>query len=719
MITEIQRKKIKEKKDLRGEDFSKEDIRGLDFTGIILEGAIFKEAKAGIPNWWMILLIICSMLFSYLFGYFLSFIGYPIGVLCDKVHPINCNNGKFALITLSIFLIIAGYQGFKLSLGISVSSFSCLIIFVSFLDKIFPEQENMLIDSVHQTFSYITFISISLVIFSIFACSIVFAISYSLPKYRFVIGFISFIFYFYRAALSASPPAISQAIDTDPIFVNLLVIVFTFFLSLTSAYIGWKAIDKDANEKYKFIQDIVITLSALHGTSFRNSDLTDADFTGATLKSTDFRGATLIRTRFQKAKMLDYIRPGQTYLQRAEVRQLLVTGHGQDNNFDRLDLRGVYFQGANLADASLIGTDLSKANLQDADLSRAKLVQTQLDGTNFTSTTLTGAFIEDWGITTSTKFDGVRCEYVYMRLPTKDNPDPHRKPDNRQEVFADGEFGDFIKPIFDTLDLYHNQGIDPRAIAISFKQLAENHPEADLRIVGMEVRGEDKFLLRAKTAAMADKSELSAEYFDTYNQIKGLPEREIKLLLAEKDNQIRRLENMVMTALERPSFYSNVEQVGFMTNNPGGFSVGGSVDGDINNVQGENNQQRVSNKSSSFNLQGAQFAGGLVNADTVTANQIGGNITNYNPEQKQNLAQAAADIQQLLNQLGQTYPTNTPLEKQIAVTEALKQIDGNPTLKARVIGALKSGGTEALKEIVDHPLVNILLATLEGWQDAE
>jgi hypothetical protein len=77
-----------------------------------------------------------------------------------------------------------------------------------------------------------------------------------------------------------------------------------------------------------------------------------------------------------------------------------------------------------------------------------------------------------------------------MRLPTKLNPDPLRKPDNREEVFKDGDFADFIQPIVDTLDLYHNQGVDPRAIAIAFKQLAENNPEADLRIVGMEVRGE-------------------------------------------------------------------------------------------------------------------------------------------------------------------------------------------------------------------------------------
>ncbi|MBC1225034.1 hypothetical protein GNF10_29170 [Nostoc sp. UCD121] len=124
-------------------------------------------------------------------------------------------------------------------------------------------------------------------------------------------------------------------------------------------------------------------------------------------------------------------------------------------------------------------------------------------------------------------------------------------------------------------------------------------------------------------------------------------------------------------------------------------------------------------KQSNFNLQGAQFAGGLIDAETVTANQIGGNITNYTPEQRQNLAQAAAEIQQLLNQLGQAYPTNTPLEKQIVVTEALKEIERNPTLKARIIGALKAGGTEALKELLDHPVVNVLLAALEGWQDAE
>lgn len=48
----------------------------------------------------------------------------------------------------------------------------------------------------------------------------------------------------------------------------------------------------------------------------------------------------------------------------------------------------------------------------------------------------------------------------------------------------------------------------------------------------MEVRGEDKFLLRAKIAIAAAKSQLSAEYFDTYNQLKTLVEQEVKALIA-------------------------------------------------------------------------------------------------------------------------------------------------------------------------------------------
>jgi uncharacterized protein (DUF2344 family) len=89
---------------------------------------------------------------------------------------------------------------------------------------------------------------------------------------------------------------------------------------------------------------------------------------------------------------------------------------------------------------------------------------------------------------------------------------------------------------------------------------------------------------------------------------------------------------------------------------------------------------------------------------------------NYVSEQKSSLTDTATKIEKLLQQLEQIYPTNTPLEKQMVVTEVLKRIESNPTLKARVAKELQGVSIEALKELIDHPLVNVLLAALENYQ---
>ena len=78
----------------------------------------------------------------------------------------------------------------------------------------------------------------------------------------------------------------------------------------------------------------------------------------------------------------------------------------------------------NFADSSFIAANLSDATLQGADLSRAKLVQAQLYGTDLTQACLTGACIQDWAISTTTRFDGIKCDFIYLRLPTSDRSRP-------------------------------------------------------------------------------------------------------------------------------------------------------------------------------------------------------------------------------------------------------------------------------------------------------
>jgi hypothetical protein len=122
---------------------------------------------------------------------------------------------------------------------------------------------------------------------------------------------------------------------------------------------------------------------------------------------------------------------------------------------------------------------------------------------------------------------------------------------------------------------------------------------------------------------------------------------------------------------------------------------------------------------SKYDQRGAQIGSQVDTAQSGSRQQSINKQYNYAPEQRQNLVEAAAEIQQLLEQLSQTYPTSTNAEKMKVVAEAADRIERNPTLKARVINALKAGGTEAVKEAINHPLVNILVATIEGWQDTE
>ncbi|MBE8992310.1 hypothetical protein [Nostoc sp. LEGE 12450] len=91
----------------------------------------------------------------------------------------------------------------------------------------------------------------------------------------------------------------------------------------------------------------------------------------------------------------------------------------------------------------------------------------------------------------------------------------------------------------------------------------------------------------------------------------------------------------------------------------------------------------------------------------------------YNQNQKQNLAEAAAEIQQLLDQLSQNKETKTESEKLTMIAEVVDEIESNPPLKSRLVQAIKAGGSEALKDMVSNPLINIFLATIKGWETGD
>ncbi|MDJ0695488.1 pentapeptide repeat-containing protein [Mastigocoleus sp. MO_188.B34] len=514
--------------DLSGADFSNADIRGTNFTKANLRGANFDGAQAGLPNFVKIALVMVLMLVAAFSGITLALasISTKLLITYEVIERYSIVPVVMIGILWIFFPIITICKGLETSIAFAVVA------------GVFAVSIAVAQSGTASEVWYGVMAGVGVIVGLVISAGVV-------ASALTVAGVVAVAVILVMVVIFTITPAVILA---KTMAVNVAV-AMTVAITPLATYMGLQALA--GNHKYISLNRIAITFAAIGGTSFRYAYLTDANFTGAILKNSNLDEAILIRTCFYNAKKVYLAKVGGTYLSYPNVRRLVVKRKTQQKNLNRLDLRGVYLAGVNLADFSFVGTNLSEANLQDADLSRAKLVQTQLYGTDLTGANLTAATIEDWGITSHTKLHGVRCGYIFMRETTFDDPNPRRKPDNWEETFKDGEFSDFITPILKTLDLYHNQGVNPRAIAIAYRQLVENHPEADLQIVAMELRGnnKDKFLLRVETSETTSNSELNREYFGNYNQLKSLPTDHLLLLLAEKDNQISRLEKMIGTAI--------------------------------------------------------------------------------------------------------------------------------------------------------------------------
>jgi Pentapeptide repeats (8 copies) len=390
----------------------------------------------------------------------------------------------------------------------------------------------------------------------------------------------------------------------------------------------------------------------------READLSGADLSGAYLSGANLRRAILRRADLSRAYLVG------TDLRRADLSGAYLVG----TDLSRAYLSGVALNEANLNEANLGGADLREADLSRADLGGTNFLTTQALATNFQGSTLTGACLEDWHINSETNLENVICDYVYLKSNQQE-----RRPHDPNKTFAPGEFTKLFQKVRETVDLIFSDGIDWQAFLVSFQELQIECGSDELFIQSFENKGNGAFVIRVNVPPGAEKAEIE-KYLKRQYQLE-----------AQLEAQSRELANLYEITKLLASKPINVHNM-----------ASSEFKGD------------TINQSGSFGIG--------VNQGEVQAEKLAGTI---NEAQSKSLAETAAEIQQLLEQLSQTYPTSTNKEKMAVVAEAVDQIESNPTLKARVINAFKAGGTEAFKEAINHPLVNILIATIEGWQEAE
>lgn len=304
----------------------------------------------------------------------------------------------------------------------------------------------------------------------------------------------------------------------------------------------------------------------------------------------------------------------------------------------------------------LSGASLSDADLWHANLSYANIGLSKAIRTNFMDADLTGASITDWHINRKTKFERVKCSYIYRGYNLEQEKFTDRLPVNSDQEFKPGEFEEWTKVSAEarqTIDLTFTEGIDWQAFFQSLQGVRQKYPDSGVGLQAI-VKKKDAIVISLETSPDTNQSAIESSQKELYKT---------QLQLSKAQGEIRVLREMsdVLKQLAgRPMNEFNIQNAA---------NVAGDVHG---------NQQAIQH--------------------------------NYAGEIRQTPAESAKEIQDLLLQLKESNPTDIE-----SVVE--QRVKSDPTLRDRIRNALKEGGLETMKVIL--PLTGIAIETVRGWVEAE
>ena len=389
----------------------------------------------------------------------------------------------------------------------------------------------------------------------------------------------------------------------------------------------------------------------LSGANLTGVNLPEADLTDANLSNANFQKATLCKARLSQANLFEADLSG------AEL---------EDAELWHAELRSTNFQRANLRSADLRGANLNIADFREADLSKAILLTTQALATDFSKAIFTGACLEDWHINRFTKLDEVVCEHFYQKFAPYPMHSERRPPTGE---FALGDFAKLVQDSLDTVDLIFNKGVDWKAFSYSFVNTQVENEGTPLAIRSIENKGEGVVLIRVAVPPDADKGKIHNDFLQGYEFAQKTLEHQFQARLEDKDKEINRLFILLNQSTQ---------------------------------IQGEVQKLMADKSGIQQNFYGnIGNAAGNVEGDQKTVQH------NYAPEQKQTLAEAAAEIQQLLKQL-ETQGYSPEAAQQQVASDLAKRVQSNPEAKSKLAKWGQYLGDAAANGLIGEAVVTVL-----------
>ena len=427
---------------------------------------------------------------------------------------------------------------------------------------------------------------------------------------------------------------------------------------------------RDANLSSADLRNSNLRGAYLRGAYLRGADLSSADLSRADLSDANLRGAYLKSALIDERTKLDH-----KWRLVWKILNEPVTAR---------NLIGVDLSGANLNNANL-----NSVNLNGANLNNTFLIATQALRANFQGATLTGACLEDWNINSRTNLEGVICEYIYLKSNQRE-----RRPHDPNQNFAPGEFTKLFQKALETVDLIFSDGIDWQAFLASLQKLQVESGDSELAIQAIERKSGGAFVVRVEVPPDANKAEIEKQVKREYDiQLKAI-EAKYRLQLNAKDEQIEIYKQNSANIMKMAKLVAKVS-------NP-----------TIVNIEAKAVAESES-KGNTYNQSGNIGIGHMSGGEIKDNVKVAGVINEGNP---QNLAEAAAEIQALLEQLEKTYPINTTTEQMLVATKAIEQIESNSTWKQKAIAAFKQGSLNVLET---HPIGTFIVGAIKGWQEPQ